>query len=86
MATNYLVLEFSAIQLLATVISTSKFKIINRIEFLLLIVVFTRTFTVFGQIKYIETSDDRIVDTTTYTNTKSEEIQKMKSIFRTRDV
>lgn len=58
----------------------------NRIKTLFSIIVCTWTFTVFGQTKYIETSDGRIVDTTTYANMKAEEIQKMKKFFPTKEV
>lgn len=53
---------------------------------LLLTTLSTLTSVAFGQTKYIKTNDGSIVDTATYAKMKTEHVEKMKSIFPTKEV
>ena len=58
----------------------------NKMKMLFFTVLSTWTFPVVGQIKYIQTPQGKIVDTTTYASIKAEKVEKMKSIFPAKEV
>lgn len=58
-----------------------------KLNFLLLTILSVATSVMaFGQTKYIKTTEGEIVDTVTYAKLKDAQIEKMKSIFPTKDV
>jgi thiol-disulfide isomerase/thioredoxin len=57
-----------------------------KFNFLLLTTLSIFTSVAFGQTKYIKTTEGEIVDTVTYSKLKDAEVEKMKSIFPTKDI
>lgn len=57
-----------------------------KFNILVLTIVCISTSVAFGQTKYIRTMEGSIVDTVTYAKMKAEKVEKMKSIFPTKDI